>query len=143
MTATSTGAAVATRTYLCFDYGAKRIGVAVGQDLTRTANALATVAVREGRPDWDTLAKLVAEWRPDGFVLGIPSTADGRPHAMQPAIERFARRLTGRFGRRVAFVDERLSSYAAGTDPQTRNRGIDAVAARYILESWLSADEIE
>ena len=131
-----------TRTYLGFDYGVRRIGVAVGQDLTRSANALATVAVRDGRPDWDALARLVAEWRPDGFVLGMPSTEDGQPHAMQPAIERFARRLTGRFGCTVAFVDERLSSYAAGADPQTRNHGIDAVAARYILESWLTGTTV-
>lgn len=131
---------MATRTYLAFDYGAKRIGVAVGQDLTRTANALATIAVRDGRPDWAALGALISEWRPDGLVLGLPTTADGQPHVLTETIERFARRLEGRFHLKVAFVDERLSSYAAGSDPQARRHGIDAAAARHILESWLNAD---
>lgn len=132
---------VPVRTYLGFDYGTRRIGVAVGQSVTRTASPLATIAVRHGRIDWDTLARLVAEWQPDGFVLGRPLTDDGRPPALAPAIERFARRLHGRFNRPVAFVDERLSSYAAGRDAPAHAAGLDAGAARLILESWLAAPE--
>lgn len=132
---------VTGRTYLAFDYGTRRIGVAVGQSVTRTANPLTTVHVRHGRIDWDALARLVAEWQPDGFVLGLPGTADGRPHALKPAIERFARRLHGRFQRPVAFVDERLSSYAAGREQSLHAAGLDAAAARLILESWLAAPE--
>ena len=130
-----------SHTYLGFDYGLRRIGVAVGQDLTCSANALGVVAVRDGQPDWDAIAHFVNEWRPDAFVLGMPNNADGAPHVLQPHIARFAENLSGRFGRSVAFIDEHLSSYAAADDPQTAKLGIDAVAARHILESWLATQE--
>jgi len=71
-------------------------------------------------------------------VVGLPGTEDGQPHANADAIARFARRLHGRFKLPVAFVDERLSSYAASEDPDTRRVGLDAVAARLILETWLA-----
>lgn len=128
------------RTVLAFDFGHKRIGVAVGQDLTGTARALETVAVRNGRIDWDAIAALVDAWRPEQFVLGRPQAADGAPHALDPAIERFARRLQGRYGRPVAFIDEHLSSHAASADPECARAGLDAVAARVILESWFAVE---
>jgi putative holliday junction resolvase len=129
------------RTYLGFDYGTRRIGVAVGQSVTRTATALCTLEVRDGRIDWPAIAGLVAEWRPDGLVVGRPDPAGERPHPLGPAIERFARRLAGRYRLPVAFVDERLSSYAAGRDGQPGAAGLDAAAARHILESWLALPE--
>ena len=123
---------------LGFDYGERRLGVAVGQTVTRSAEALVTLPMRDGHPDWTRLAALIAEWRPTRLVLGMPGTDDGGPHAKAPAIERFARRLAGRYRLPVAFVDERLSSYAAAEDPQSRRLGVDAVAARFILETWLA-----
>jgi putative Holliday junction resolvase len=124
-------------TVLCFDYGARRIGVAVGQTVTRTAGPLATLSARQGQPDWAALARLVAEWRPERFVVGLPTTADGAPHPLRAAIERFARRLEGRFRRPVEFVDERLSSWAAAADAGDGRHGVDALAAARILETWL------
>jgi putative Holliday junction resolvase len=122
---------------LAFDFGRRRIGVAVGQEVTRTAEALNTVAVRDDRPDWAAITTLVETWRPDLFVLGRPGTADGGATALDAALERFARRLEGRYQRRVSFVDERLSSYAAGAGPHRRG-GLDAAAARVILETWFA-----
>ena len=124
------------RTVLAFDFGLRRIGAAVGQDLTGTAQALTTVAVRNGQIDWPAIARLVDVWQPDVFVLGRPETADGAPHPLHAAIDRFARRLHGRYGRSVSFIDERLSSHAAAADPASATAGLDAVAARLILESW-------
>lgn len=122
-----------------FDYGARRIGVAVGQSVTRTAEPLATIEVRNGRPDWDAIARLIAAWRPQQLVLGLPSHADGKGvHSLKATIERFGRRLHGRFHLPVAFVDERLSSYAAEGCPAVPQAGLDAVAARLILETWLA-----
>lgn len=129
---------MSAETVLGFDYGERRLGVAVGQTLTRTAEALVTLPMRDGQPDWTRLAALIAEWRPTRLVIGLPSADDGRPHTNAPAIERFARRLAGRYRLPVAFVDERLSSYAAAEDPQSRRLGVDAVAARLILETWLA-----
>lgn len=129
---------MSTVTALGFDYGERRIGVAVGQSLTRTAEALVTLPVRHGQVDWPAIAQLIDTWRPQQLVVGLPGTEDGQPHANADAIARFARRLHGRFKLPVAFVDERLSSYAASEDPDTRRVGLDAVAARLILETWLA-----
>ncbi len=123
---------------LGFDYGERRLGVAVGQTVTRSAEALVTLPMRDGQPDWQALARLVAEWQPARLVLGRPTNEDGTPHVMTPAIERFARRLEGRYRLPVTFVDERLSSYAAAGDPAAKRVGLDAVAARNLLETWLS-----
>ena len=129
---------VQSRTVLAFDFGAKRIGVAVGEELAGSARPLAVVKVRDGRPDWDALSALIKQWQPDCFVAGLPGTDDGSPHELAPRISRFARQLEGRFGRPVEVVDERLSSYAAHNEagPQADAVGLDAVAARMILETW-------
>ena len=121
-----------------FDYGARRIGVAVGQTVTRTAQALVTLHVRNGRIDWPAIAHLIAEWQPSQLVVGLATCDDGQAHGNAAPIARFARRLNGRFQLPVTFVDERLSSYAAAEDPAARRIGLDAVAARLILETWLA-----
>lgn len=129
---------MSTITALGFDYGERRIGVAVGQSLTRSAEALVTLPVRNGQIDWPAIAKLIDAWRPTQLVVGLPRTEDGSPGANGDAIARFARRLEGRYRLPVAFVDERLSSYAASEYQETRRVGLDAVAARLILETWLA-----
>ena len=121
-----------------FDYGERRIGVAVGQTVTRTAQALVTLQVRNGQIDWPAITQLITTWKPQQLVLGLPSFDAGAAHPNAAPIARFARRLTGRFQLPVAFVDERLSSYAAAEDPAARRLGLDAVAARLILETWLA-----
>lgn len=128
-----------SRTILAFDYGERRIGVAVGQEVSATAEPLATLPVRNGRIDWEAIARLVETWQPALFVVGRPPTRDGRPHRLAAAIERFARRLQGRYRRPVSLIDERLSSYAAEHDPAAARHGLDAVAARVILETWFAA----
>lgn len=128
-------------TVLAFDYGTRRLGAAVGQDLTATATALETITVRQQRPDWTAISRLVDTWRPDRFVLGMPFTADGTPHPLATDIQRFARKLEGRYHKPVSLIDERLSSYAA--EQQTlavRRAGLDAVSACHILESWFAAN---
>ena len=126
------------QTVMGFDYGERRIGVAVGQTITRTAQALVTLNVRNGQIDWPAIAHLIAAWQPTQLVLGLPANDDGQAHRNAEPIARFARRLTGRFQLPVAFVDERLSSYAAAEDPAARRIGLDAAAARLILETWLA-----
>jgi putative Holliday junction resolvase len=124
------------RTVLAFDYGSKRIGAAVGQTVSRTATELSTIAASSGEPDWSCLNRIVDEWAPDLFVVGVPDRANP-DHPLRPAIERFARRLTGRFHKPVEYVEEHLSSIAAAAGPHTRAAGVDAAAARVILETWL------
>ncbi len=123
---------------MAFDYGQRRIGIAIGDQLTGSARGLATV--RPGQPDTDsTIDALVAEWRPDALVVGWPTRADGEPTALGPAIRAFGEELGQRHGLAVYWADERLSSHLgrerlrrSGKDP-----GLDAHAAAVILEGWL------
>lgn len=125
-------------TVLGFDYGKRRIGVAIGQTVSRTASPLRTLPAKAGQPDWSALAAILAEWRPDRVVVGLPAMADGAPHPVAEAAQRFARRLHGRFGLQVEFVDERLSSHAAAERLQGTG-DVDAMAACVILETWLAS----
>ena len=135
-------------TYLAFDYGERRIGVAVGQSITGTASPLSTVRVRDGEPDWASIEGLVAAWRPDGLVVGEPLHLDGRPQAMTRHARRFRHALRSRFGLPVHAADERLTTVAARAElaergafrrsGERRRHELDhPVAARIILESWL------
>jgi len=135
-----------TGTLLAFDFGHRRIGVAVGQTLTGTANALTVVSV-SGKPDWQTIAGIISEWKPAGLVVGLPLAADGGNTEMSDDARRFGRRLQGRYGIPVWFEDERLTSFGAEERfLDARAKGgmrrkdaslKDALAAQIILENWL------
>jgi putative Holliday junction resolvase len=131
----------ATGTYVGFDAGEKRLGVAVGETVTGNARALEVIACRDGTPDWSRLRTLIDDWRPRGLIVGIPRHADGSASPSTRLAERFAGELARRSGCSVHRVDEHLSSHAARD--ALRGRGqptevIDAEAARIILETWLS-----
>ena len=118
--------------YLAFDFGTRRIGVASGNSLTGNAEPLRTVQANAGA--LDAIGKLVAEWRPDALVVGVPRHPDGAAHANTRRARRFAGELRSRFGLAVHEVDERYSTTEAlassGGDP-------DAVAAAIILAQFL------
>lgn len=137
---------VAARTLLGFDFGLKRIGVAVGQEMTGTASALTTVAARDGKPDWDAISRLIHEWQPDAVVVGLPLNMDGSDHELSRRARRFGNQLHGRYNLPAHFIDERLSSLEAEAllkgglrQKAYRKEDIDKLAARVILETWLSA----
>jgi putative Holliday junction resolvase len=120
-----------------FDYGTRKIGVATGQLITRTANPIAIVPARDGIPNWGDIEKLIIEWKPSQLVVGLPLNMDGSESKMSIRALKFARRLTGRFNLPHHTVDERLSSREA-REQSTTARQIDDIAAKIILESWLS-----
>lgn len=134
-------------TVLGFDYGKKRIGVAVGQTITASARPLATVAVRDDEPDWTRIDTLVAEWRPEALVVGLPQHLDGRGHELAAPVQTFASALQGRYALPVHLIDERLSSHEAAQRAAGQGRRaahtraakeeVDRLAAQVILESWL------
>jgi len=130
------------RTVLAFDYGLGRIGCAAGQTLTGTGTPLAALKARDGQPDWSTVEKLIAEWRPDALLVGLPLNMDGSESDFCLRARKFARRLHGRFGLPVTMVDERLSTREAKTRTgyrrSYRDNPVDDVAAQVILETWLS-----
>jgi putative holliday junction resolvase len=122
----------ASRTVLAFDFGLKRIGVAVGEPELGTAHPLPAIAA----PGFETIGKLVAEWRPAQLVVGLP-VAEEREHALAKRVERFARQLEGRFRLPVARVDERFSSVEAESRLRgVKRKAIDSVAAQLILEQY-------
>ena len=129
-------------TALGFDFGQKRIGVAIGQTLTGNARALLTLNNRNGAPDWGAISALIEEWRANILVVGIPRHMDGTEHEMTLAARRFGNRLAGRYNLPVYTVDERLTSVEAEAELADRGRrytkeDVDKLAAQYILQAWL------
>lgn len=131
---------------LGFDYGTRRIGVAVGQTLTGAARPLTIVRARDGKPDWEAISRLIAEWQPTALVVGLPVHMDGTEHERTARARRFGNQLAGRYNLPVHRVDERLTSYAAELELRAQGKGgeaLDAVAAQLILQSWLDAQAEE
>ena len=119
-----------------FDYGTRKIGVATGQLVTRTATPIAIVQARDGIPNWNDIEKLITEWKPSQLIVGLPLNMDGSESEMSIRALKFARRLTGRFNLPHQTIDERLSTREAREQSKTAGQ-IDDIAAKIILESWL------
>ena len=131
-------------TLIGFDFGEKRIGVAIGQTVTGTATALDTVRVRGTEPDWDAIDRLIDTWKPGALVVGLPLNMDGTEQWITGRARRFANRLNGRSGLPVHLVDERLSTREAWTrliESGSRRDGPDPIAAQIILEGWLAESD--
>ncbi|MDH5661211.1 MAG: Holliday junction resolvase RuvX [Gammaproteobacteria bacterium] len=139
------------RTLLGFDFGTKRIGIAIGQEVTGTVNPLTTVTAIKHKPDWDSITKIIKEWQPDLLVVGLPLHMDGTEQKMTQAARRFSNQLHGRYHIPIALMDERLSSHEAESilNEQSSSRDslfpdkaqIDMISAQLILESWMSQKE--
>lgn len=131
------GPAPDAATVLAFDFGTRRIGVAVGNTITRTARSLATISATDAPQRAAAIAALVAEWQPQMLVVGRPVHADGTPHAMTARAARFARDLERRFGLPVHSADERhTTAIARGALPGKHAHRRDEVAAALILQGW-------
>ena len=136
-------------TILAFDFGLRRIGVAVGQDVTGSASPLGVVANRESGVDHAAIAALICEWRPTTLVVGMPAHADGSPSEMQVPVKAFITEL-GRYGLPVVTVDERYTSVeaervlkearAGGSRGRISKEDIDSAAAVFIAERYLSSE---
>lgn len=133
-------------TVLAFDFGLKRIGVAVGETLLGQARPLATLVGEANAARFAAIGKLIQEWQPARLVVGLPRALDGTEHQMSARCQRFAQQLEGRFGLPVILVDERLSSSEAetrlrdaGLTWQARKQQVDAVAAQIILQDYFDA----
>ena len=130
-------------TLIGFDFGERRIGVAVGETSTRIANPLGAIDAKATEDRFQAIGKIVAEWRPIAFVVGLPRHADDSEHAIAKLAQKFARRLEARYAIPVLFVDETLSSAEAESELRaTRTRAsrkgdVDAMAATLILQSYL------
>lgn len=136
------------RLILGFDFGTRRIGVAVGNELLASARELDPLPARDGIPDWQQVARMVEEWRPDLFVVGLPLTAEGEEQPMSTRARKFGKRLFGRFGVPCEMVDERGSTGEAkviarelGHRGNYREASVDGISAVLIVERWFAARE--
>ena len=128
------GVNLSPRSFLAFDFGTRRVGVASGNSLLRQASPLRTIAA-EGDARFAAIGALIAEWKPDALVVGVPFHPDGAPHENTRRAQRFARQLHGRFGLPVHEVDERYST----TEAQSHGaRDLDAASAAIILDQFLN-----
>jgi putative Holliday junction resolvase len=123
------------RIVLGFDYGTKRIGVAVGNSLIQSAQALAPI--ENTRPDqaFKKIAQLIAEWQPSELIVGLPFHPDGAEHGMTNQARRFGQQLQGRYTKKVQYVDERYSSVLLESDPEYQ-ASLDSQAAALLIEQY-------
>ena len=119
-----------TKTILAFDFGEKRIGVAVGNTITKTAEALKIIQEKNQDEKFKAIEALIQEWQPQLLVVGLPTHPDGAEHEMTQKAKRFGNQLLGRFQKEVVWVDERYTSVSV-------QDGNDALAAQLILKQYL------
>lgn len=138
---------LASETLLAFDFGHRRIGVAIGQQITASARPLGAAGNGPSGPDWSKISHWIDEWQPDRLIVGMPLHADGTPSELSADTLGFINEL-GRFERPVESIDERYSSLearellkaerASGRRGRIDKESIDATAAMLIAERWLS-----
>lgn len=133
VSAAPAAAAVVERSFLAFDFGLQRVGVASGNSVLGRARPLRTLSAT-GDARFGAIAALIREWRPDALVVGVPFHPDGAPHENTRRARRFARQLHGRFGLPVHEVDERYSTTEALADGTA---DVDAASAAIILDQYL------
>ena len=136
-------AAIPQGTLLAFDFGTKRIGVAIGNSLTATARPLTTLHGEKNETRFAAIEQLIHEWQPAALVVGLPCNEDGSPHELTQLCRRFANRLKGRFGLSVILVDERYTSAVASVELDAigvhgikQKPLLDQVAAQQILQAY-------
>ena len=130
-------------TIMAFDFGEKRIGIATGETMLKTAHALMIIESESNDIRFAEIGKLIVEWKPSLLVVGLPAHMDGKQHQLTHLSKKFAQRLEGRFDLPVIMMDERLSSAEAahqlshaGVPTKLQKNMIDAVAAQVILQSY-------
>lgn len=128
---------------LGFDYGTKSIGIAIGQSLTGTANPIGSMKAVDGIPKWEEIGMLIEEWQPDIVVVGLPLNMDGTEQEITQRAKKFANRINGRFGVKIATQDERLTTADAkarlfefGGFKALSKGQVDAMSAVLIIESY-------
>ncbi|MFZ2725315.1 MAG: Holliday junction resolvase RuvX [Methylococcaceae bacterium] len=135
-------------TYLGFDFGNKKIGVAVGQRITASASPLQTLRSNQQQPDWQGISRLIEQWQPAGLVVGISKQLDGSDNPITARMRKFCRQLEGRYHLPVYAQDETLSTFEAKQllfdELHLKAAKLwevqDQLAAQLILQSWLNND---
>ena len=135
------------RIVMAFDFGIKHIGIAIGQEITKTASTFYSIKALEGQPDWNELDDIIHEWKPDLIVVGDPYNMDGSRSKIQDMSDRFSDALYKRYQIQLEKTDERLSSREAKERLQNLDIGTKissnkhSISAQVILEDWFRSKE--
>ena len=135
------------RIVMAFDFGIKHIGIAIGQEITKTASTFYSIKALEGQPDWNELDDIIHEWKPDLIVVGDPYNMDGSRSKIQDMSDRFSNALYKRYQIQLEKTDERLSSREANERLQNLDIGTKSssnkhsISAQVILEDWFRSKE--
>ena len=127
---------------MAFDYGLRNIGIAIGQNITKSASTFYAIKAKEGEPDWIKLDSIVKEWEPTLFIVGDPFNMDGTKSEFQKRISRFSAELKNRYKIRLHMMDERLTTKEAKERIKNEVKGIKgssnkhSISAQIILEDW-------
>ena len=135
------------RIVMAFDFGIKHIGIAIGQEITKTASTFYSIKALEGQPDWNELDDIIHEWKPDLIIVGDPYNMDGSRSKIQDMSDRFSDALYKRYQIQLEKTDERLSSREANERLQNLDIGTKSssnkhsISAQVILEDWFRSKE--
>lgn len=139
-----------SETYLGFDYGIKKIGVATGQSVLATTSPLQTIRAVKQATNWGMVSEIIETWRPVALIVGISTHADGSDNLVTQAMHRFCRQLDGRYRLPVYTVDETLTTFEAksmlhnelGLNYKKLMQVQDQVAAQLILQTWFASNDV-
>ena len=132
-------------TAMGFDFGTRKIGMAIGQSITNTANPIDTIYSKDGVINWDEIRKIINQWQPDILVVGLPLNMDGSEQPITATAKKFANDLSIRFNLKVELVDERLTTKASKEYifnehgyKGLKKISVDSMSAKLILEQWMN-----
>lgn len=136
------------KTVIAFDFGMKRIGVAVGQTITQSARPLEVLHAKNGEPNWQTVADVIKKWQPQALVVGIPLNMDGTEQRITNSARDFAAKLGEKLNLPVFEMDERLTTkdarerlFEQGGYKALQDGQVDCVAAQLILQNWFAENK--
>tara|TARA_B100001173_G_scaffold298120_1_gene295398 strand:+ start:1959 stop:2381 length:423 start_codon:yes stop_codon:yes gene_type:complete len=131
---------------MAFDYGLRNIGIAIGQNITKSSSTFYAIKAKDGEPDWTTLDSIIEEWQPDLFIVGDPFNMDGTKSEFQKRISKFSSELKKRYKIRLHMMDERLTTKEAKERIKDEFNGLKgsankhSISAQIILEDWFRSE---
>ena len=127
---------------ISFDYGTKKIGVAVGQTQTKTASPLNVIFNKNNKTNWDAIIEIIEEWKPDLILIGMPLNMDGTDSEIMKRVVNFKKKLKNISSVKCEFIDERLTTFEARLEVKDLNiKTVDSHAAKILIENWFNIEK--
>ena len=127
---------------ISFDYGTKKIGVAVGQTQTKTSSPLNVIFNKKNKINWDAIIEIIEEWQPDLILIGMPLNMDGTDSEIMKRVVNFKKKLKNISSVKCEFIDERLTTFEARLEVKDLNiKTVDSHAAKILIENWFNIEK--